>query len=443
MSATADPIIPGDTLHKGFKNNNGLVTPRASPEPCNGTGAAGGGAGAAGGDGAAGGSSGQELELILKCGKDEHRKVLGLGDVDPDAYAEEEAIEKAVWNRGTDFHPKYNKAKNAQKAFNRIIEAGEALECRSGLIDDLKDWDGDGGDFETEEEVPYPPPNISKMYDEATVHIAHLQKNPKSKAALRGLDDLNDQIKKINKEDGLEKIDQWVIDYKTIQGFYEEAMPFIRILKKRPSDKEATYQIVEINEKLAIFNHKNYYPQWEMYRDIVIPKVPTRATPETKDTKCKPGFTEKGERILGMAPTETIDVMGKPSMTRCRFLVEKKGDLNPMVFEDAADIGEEATRGYLEELPKSERNDIRSKMNEYSPKDRKGFVKVKAVACDGSDNQRGFQYLGQREPADLGLSKLTFPKVASQEEKEAQNQDQEGAREETGAQEVQIGEAAQ
>jgi len=122
-------------------------------------------------------------------------------------------------------------------------------------------------------------------------------------------------------------------------------------------------------------------------------KEPATSTPAKKAkaspklaTEWRPGLTEKGETIMAMAPTETTDVVGNPVMTRCLFLVEKKGEKNPIAFEDAADVGEKAARGYLEQLPKTERIDIRSKMNSYSPKDRKGFFRIKGVAAKEGDN---------------------------------------------------------
>jgi hypothetical protein len=89
---------------------------------------------------------------------------------------------------------------------------------------------------------------------------------------------------------------------------------------------------------------------------------------------------------MAMAPTETTDVLENPVMTRCLILVEKNGKENPIAFEDAADIGEKAARGYLEQLPKTKRIDIRTKINSYSPKDRKGFLRIKGVAAKEGDN---------------------------------------------------------
>jgi hypothetical protein len=55
---------------------------------------------------------------ILKCGRDEHLKVLGINERYRNLYEGEEAIEQATWKRGMETHPEYNKGKNAQKAFS-------------------------------------------------------------------------------------------------------------------------------------------------------------------------------------------------------------------------------------------------------------------------------------------------------------------------------------
>ena len=104
----------------------------------------------------------------------------------------------------------------------------------------------------------------------------------------------------------------------------------------------------------------------------------------------RPGLTDQGERILGMAPFEVEGVRGVPSMLRCKFVVEKKGRINPIDFEDAVELGERATRGYLDEIPKSEQVDIRTKMNAYSRKDQQGFDQILGVTPVYSDSSRIF-----------------------------------------------------
>ena len=45
-------------------------------------------------------STEQLIREVLSYNENEHRKILGLGDIDPEPYFEEEAIKKAFWNRG-------------------------------------------------------------------------------------------------------------------------------------------------------------------------------------------------------------------------------------------------------------------------------------------------------------------------------------------------------
>jgi hypothetical protein len=66
------------------------------------------------------GSAGEQDDMIkevLKCGKDDHRKILRVKESYDDAYKEESDIIDAVYERGMKVHPKYNKHKDAEKAF--------------------------------------------------------------------------------------------------------------------------------------------------------------------------------------------------------------------------------------------------------------------------------------------------------------------------------------
>ncbi|KAJ9601899.1 Chaperone protein dnaJ [Cladophialophora chaetospira] len=102
----------------------------------------------------------------------------------------------------------------------------------------------------------------------------------------------------------------------------------------------------------------------------------------------RPGLTEQGEKILGMAPFEVDALGGVKSMLRCKFVVEKEGRINPIDFADDVDLGERATRGYLYEIPKSEQVDIRTKMNSYSRRDRANFDKILGVTPVSSDSSK-------------------------------------------------------
>ena len=103
----------------------------------------------------------------------------------------------------------------------------------------------------------------------------------------------------------------------------------------------------------------------------------------------RPGLTEQGEKILGVAPHEVDAVGGRMANLRCKFVVEKKGRTNPIEFEDDVDLGDRAACGYLDQ-PKSEQVDIRTKMNAYSRKDQKGFDRILGITPVYSDSTRIF-----------------------------------------------------
>lgn len=65
-------------------------------------------------------STGEETDIIqevLKCGNDEHRKILRIEESYEDPYLEEKAVLDAFWERGEEAHPKNNQHKNAEKAY--------------------------------------------------------------------------------------------------------------------------------------------------------------------------------------------------------------------------------------------------------------------------------------------------------------------------------------
>lgn len=58
------------------------------------------------------------LKEVLSCGQDEYHKILGIKEDYDSATEEMAAVESAVYDRGIEVHPKYNKDENAEKAWN-------------------------------------------------------------------------------------------------------------------------------------------------------------------------------------------------------------------------------------------------------------------------------------------------------------------------------------
>lgn len=58
-----------------------------------------------------------DIQDVLKCKRDDYHGILKLDDEYDDPTVEMAAIEWAVYSRGTDLHPKFNRDEGAQEAF--------------------------------------------------------------------------------------------------------------------------------------------------------------------------------------------------------------------------------------------------------------------------------------------------------------------------------------
>lgn len=354
------------------------------------------------------------------------------------------------------------KADSSNLAELVVCDAGRALRCRENVLEEVNNWegwegsvDGDKGDMEGVDLLPWPSDFVKNIYTEATPHVNFLQAYPKLASIHKMLETFNDRIRAQNTADGIDP-NQWVIDYKSLAAYYTEADPIFDNFEKDPKNKERLEDGMKFHARLDEFLTKNHYPNWEVTQanralrsrpkmtkgrpsasasssaqpprppasatsTVQAPKpqgsvpssqhiapttVPTTSTaratiskqnapqssalPSANTGTWKPGLTENGERILAMAPTESKDATGKPRIMRCRFVVEKRGETNRIAFEDTVEIGDRATKGYLEDLPEADRVDIRCKANTYTIKDRNGFRKIVGVTAVESENPRIF-----------------------------------------------------
>jgi hypothetical protein len=280
-----------------------------------------------------------------------------------------------------------------EKVFQEVLEYGdEASTSGEDSMDGI------------EQGIPKPSKIIEAFYNEATKHVGSLQQNPKSPSAKKKLKAINDKIREQNEKEDQPNKDQWLIEYEKIIEFYTELRSLVARLKKNPNDQDASQKGTEKERELQEFITKHHYPNWDIVNEWVQPhqekekrkENPTENTapktsPSTTATTAewKPGLTKKGERILGMAPTEiTSKVTGETCMVKCNFLIEKEGEKNPLAVESSLDIGKKATIGYLQELPESKRNDLRCKNNNYNYSDQDGYVKIKGVAWIPNDKPK-------------------------------------------------------
>jgi hypothetical protein len=90
----------------------------------------------------------------------------------------------------------------------------------------------------------------------------------------------------------------------------------------------------------------------------------------------KPGETKKGEKILGHRPFMKTDLeTGQAKLQGVHFIVEKKGEPNPIAMISGEEAGRRVTRAYLR-LPKSQQNDIRYSDRNWDMSDIDKFGKV-------------------------------------------------------------------
>ena len=94
-----------------------------------------------------------------------------------------------------------------------------------------------------------------------------------------------------------------------------------------------------------------------------------------------PGQTRKGEDILGYRPFEKTDRRtNKKYQTGFQFIIEKKGQPNPVALVSGEEIGDRARDAYLD-LPEEKKVDIRYTENKYTHKNAGEFDYIIGFAC--------------------------------------------------------------
>jgi len=307
--------------------------------------------------------------------------------------------------------------------------AGRQLKCAESVrqevvsyVDDEQKADGEGDDAVSNRgepmdgvEMTTPPSRlISAKYDSVTPYILELQRDPKSHSTIEKIEKVNADIQQLNQEEEQSNLDQWLINYEKLVSYYSVWLALEDRMRRDKGDRDALLESKRIRESLERFLQSHHYPAaWRLQDSIVFqdanvstPGESTAASAGAKEllnkpqsqpnhdnaspTVWAPGLTDKLERILGMIPVTTKDFDGAKIIRSCSFLVEKLGQENPMVLEDAHTVGPKAAKGYLDELERDKQNDVRSAARKYSPSDRNGFVRIKAVAWKHGYSDRVF-----------------------------------------------------
>lgn len=102
----------------------------------------------------------------------------------------------------------------------------------------------------------------------------------------------------------------------------------------------------------------------------------------TQRRKWKPGQeTRKAERILGWRPFYKTDRKKNEQLFNgCQFVIEKKGQPNPIALVSGEEVGRRVVDAYRD-LPEEEQNDIRYSEERYTYKDAHRFDTLLGFAC--------------------------------------------------------------
>jgi hypothetical protein len=102
---------------------------------------------------------------------------------------------------------------------------------------------------------------------------------------------------------------------------------------------------------------------------------------DTRIRKWEPGETKKGEKILGWRPFYKTDRKKKEQLYNgCQFVIEKKGQPNPIALVSGEEVGRRVVDAYRD-LPEEEQYDIRYSEERYTYEDANRFDTLLGFAC--------------------------------------------------------------
>jgi hypothetical protein len=273
----------------------------------------------------------------------------------------------------------------------------EFAENASGTDSDSSDR---GDDSEDEEEAK-PDEYRRSIYREATPWVQALLENADDVKSISEIEGLNKKITKRNNKEGLKEK-----DFHIKSGF------LVAIAQGANSLKDG-YELEKLANQLVIWIYNNSYPaewinisddQLKKKREEIHEKKRQEAEKkkeeekkkskrkdkgkERKDDdaasgkktsfsagteirkpkpKWKPGETRKGEKILGYRPFEKTNyITDETSVSGYQFVIEKKGQPNPIALASGEEVGRRAVRAYIA-LPEKKKNDIRYSEEKYGP----------------------------------------------------------------------------
>ncbi|EDN92166.1 predicted protein [Sclerotinia sclerotiorum 1980 UF-70] len=324
-------------------------------------------------------------------------------------------------------------APQAEEDRNNPDFAPNAWDDDSDLDSDSDSDDGDEDEDEGEDEGSQDPPDeyIKSVYAEATTWVQQVLKkgqtfnrNPTGEKEIQFSEskefediktkqkEFNEKIKAHNESKKVEKT-RHTFDITTVHlSNSEMAKKYVEIWTKNKSDLPAFEFIVYYSNNIKRVNKEEGYPlEWNFYsfKDPAPSNIPNESVKDQDQSKkkgkssgagkdagtngssgsqgsqsqeikpLKPGFTTDGEKIVGKLPKTVYSGYTDTSIiTECKFFVEVylQNQKNQSIFDielrTEADIGFEAARSYLYDLPEEEQVELleisKNKKGEYRRK---------------------------------------------------------------------------
>ncbi|OBT39558.1 hypothetical protein VE00_09458 [Pseudogymnoascus sp. WSF 3629] len=383
----------------------------------------------------------EAISRVLKYHEKNYYKILGLL-----RSCSTEEIQKSYRKLSLSIHPDRNNFSDASKAFTRIKTACSVLsnpkerqefdrlqqhyQPKEDLFgeefhdnafgDDSDSGNSNEGDDFSADKALVPNEACMEIYERATPYIRNIQRNnfldEKSKTALKYF---NEIIGKYNESHGLtgERKYTFYIDYGVFSANMDFARPWAEKLKSDPNNGEALRWVKYYQDSITNFILLNGYPKsWviarnemgeEIENDIAMKSPTSQTAGVTSEADAievrsalqkysfRPGFTSNGERILGGCPVyRTSWVDGTFMFSHGYFVVEKRGELNPIALVSSADLGRQAVLGYLD-LPDEQKCDLRENRYVYNQRDTRAFRRVIGFASNPQESKEvksGFRY---------------------------------------------------
>ncbi|KFY68438.1 hypothetical protein V496_01060 [Pseudogymnoascus sp. VKM F-4515 (FW-2607)] len=388
----------------------------------------------------------EAISRVLNCDEKNYYKILKLP---PSCNAND--IRKSYRKLSLSIHPDRNKFSDASKAFKRIQTAYAVLsdlterqafdrlqasyqpnedlfgeefhENAYGNDSEIENSD-EGNGYDADRGPLAPDETCMEIYEKATPYIRSIQRNvlldDASKAAL---DHLNKEIGEHCERNGITDDRKYnvYIEYGPLGANMDFLRPYAEKLNSDPNNGEALRWVKYYQNAVTKFFQDRGYPKsWaiarnengeEVENDVVMrsPGVTSEAhaievRSALQKSLFKPGFTSEGERILGCSPViKKNRYTGHESFEHGYFVVEKRGELNPIALFSSADLGYQAVQGYLD-LPEEQKCDLRETKYVHNPQDTRAYRGVIGFASNplvSKELKSGFRY-------PVGYALVTF-----------------------------------